>query len=641
MPPSASRSDSNLLAWAYPFLLAAGLCSLLATYPHASIRPAQPYKVELFLSALGIIAGVLLLTKYRRNGTAITITLNCTVICFLIFAAFSAVSSLWADSTAGVIHHSLLWLFYIFVLLLLSNASTTDFAIKLFISITVIISLFTIVDHFSVVDFAFSEGTIRIRYGKYAEMLVTVLPLLWAAALWSKTKRLKMLLITAASLNWLAVMLSLSRGAFIAGIAGMAFFLPAVLIFSGKRLRRPALMIAAIWLTLTIGTQAAFTFFSQVPSTTAYISGRVDPNNTNVEMRKFTWQLAFTMFRQKPILGIGADNFGVKVTEARRAFRVVSPDNPPTEIAEDYLIERAHNEYLQVLAELGIIGFILFCIPFAIFKLRFLGYLRRRRFRITPFAAGAIGGLSAFAISSLTSSFSFRSIQNGFVFFIVLGLLIGHTEKRTRTGTRLPAMALPALVIAVSIALGIFSATRATAEYFVYRAERAEPQNYEEQFRNAFLFDPGYAGAYYILAGRKAADGENEAAANNFSKSVELGIATSDTFVQLARSHEMSGAANVAEDALLRGLRIYPRSVYLYAVYAEFLRKQGRPDEARRQEEAALAINSKQARGWLLLLRDGATTAFYAAEKDTDIAKPADLRPASAVTQYVEPIPYQ
>ncbi|QQS32848.1 MAG: O-antigen ligase family protein [Acidobacteriota bacterium] len=641
MPPSASRSDSNLLAWAYPFLLAAGLCSLLATYPHASIRPAQPYKVELFLSAFGIIVGTWLLTKYRSKDSAIELTLNSTVISFLVFAAFSVVSALWADSTAGVAHHSLLWLFYICVLLIFSKLSTTDFAFKLFVSITIIIGLFTVIDHLSVVEFAVSEGTIRIRYGKYAEMLVTFMPLLWAAALWSKTKRLKILLIAVASLNWLAVMLSLSRGAFVAGIAGMILFTALMLVLGGKRSRKPAVIIAAIWLVLTVGTQAVFTYFSQVPSTTAYISGSVDPDNTNIEMRKFTWQLAFALFRQQPILGVGADNFGVNVTEARRAYRDSSPDSPTAEIAEDYLIERAHNEYFQILSELGIAGFVLFCIPFALFKMRFLSNLRRRRLRITPFAAAAIGGLSAFALSSLTSSFSFRSIQNGVVFSVVLGLLIGHIEKKKRTERQLPALALPTLIIAASVALGIFSVTRAAAEYFVYQAERAEQHHYEEQFRRAFLFDPGYAGAFYILAGRKAADGEHEAAAYNFSKAVKLGIATSDTFVQLARSYEKTGAINDAENALLRGLSIYPRSVYLNAVYTEFLQKQGRPDEAVRQEEKALAINSKQASGWLLLLREGATAAFYTAEKDKTIAKPADLRPASAVTQYVEPIPYQ
>jgi hypothetical protein len=392
---------------------------------------------------------------------------------------------------------------------------------------------------------------------------------------------------------------------------------------------------------LTIGAQLSFTFLSKAPSTAEYISGSVDPSNTNVEMRKFTWQIAFTMFRTNPILGVGADNFGINVTEARRIFRGMSPNHPPSEIAEDYLIERAHTEYLQILAELGLVGFLLFCIPFVIFKLQLLQYLRRRKWKITPFAAAAVGGLAAFAVSSLSSSFSFRSIQNGVVFFIVFGLLIRRVTGRNKDGRSIPASILPAAVGVLSLVLLVFSLRLVAAEYYLYQAERAGPAEYEHLLQRSLMLDSGYAGAYYLLAGRESSAGNYASAAYNFTHAVKHGIATADTFVQLARAHSADGNLDAAKNTFAYGLSVYPRSIYLRSAFVLFLEKNGKVDEAKAQELEAIAIDGPQARGWMMLLREGGNAAFRAAENDPGITKPADLRPASAVPQYVEPIPYK
>jgi tetratricopeptide (TPR) repeat protein len=347
------------------------------------------------------------------------------------------------------------------------------------------------------------------------------------------------------------------------------------------------------------------------------------------------------MFRDNAIFGVGADNFGVNVTEARRAYRLENPENPPTEIAEDYLIERTHNEYLQILAELGIVGFTLFCIPFVIFKLQLLQYLRRRRLSIRPFVAAAISGMSAFAISSLVSSFSFRSVQNGVVFFIVFGLLAHRTAGRNQRSWKIPAFVLPAVIAGSSLLLFAFSIRLAAAEYYVYRAERSDAAGSEPLFQKALYLDADYAGANYLLAGRQAAVGNFESAIDNFSASIDRGIATSDTFVRLAKAQAATGNIEEATKTFEHGLEVYPRSIYLRTAFVVFLEKNGRKDQAEEQARKALSIDGPQARGWLLLFREGGNNAFRAAQKDPGIAEPDELRPASAVPQYLDAIPYQ
>lgn len=626
-------------------LFAAALCSLLITFPHASIRPSLPYKVELLTAVIGIAFAAWMFSKYRRSQSAGTVRIEGIGTGILAFTIFGLSSFLWAASLSGVIHHSLVWLIYACVFLAFANRSPinngVDFALRLFVAITVILGVFAVIDHLSAVEFAFNEGTIRIRYGKYAEMLITYLPLFWAAAIWTRDRRTRLLYIATGLFGWLTVMLSLSRGAFIAGIAGMALFFGLMMLLGGKRPRRAALAMAVIWLILTAGAQLSFTLFSTLPSTAEYISGSVDPSNTNVEMRRLTWRIAYIMFRENAALGVGADNFGINVTESRRVFRTESPESPPADIAEDYLIERAHNEFLQILAELGIAGLILFCVPFVLLKIEFLRHLRRRNWRITPFVAAAIGGMTAFAVSSLASSFSFRSIQNGVVFFIIFGLLARRIAGKTTGGRLMPATVLPAAIAVTSMLLFFYSLRLAAAEYCVFQAERSEPADSERLFKYALFFDDDYAGAYYLLAGREASAGRYASAVDNFTQAAKHGIATSDTFVQLAKAHLAEGNFDAAKSTFTYGLSVYPRSIYLRSAFVLLLEKNGHFDEAKVQEKEAISIDGPQARGWLLLLREGGNAAFRAAEKHPEIAKPADLRPASAVPQYVEPIPYQ
>jgi hypothetical protein len=99
MSSSEQKAGSLILAWAFPALIAAALCSLLATYPLASIRPAQPYKVEIFLSLCGIIMGLWLLKRCRHNALQSQLRLNAPTIGVVLFTVFSLASALWAGST--------------------------------------------------------------------------------------------------------------------------------------------------------------------------------------------------------------------------------------------------------------------------------------------------------------------------------------------------------------------------------------------------------------------------------------------------------------------------------------------------------------------------------------------------------------
>src|SRR5205823_3923210 len=77
------------------------------------------------------------------------------------------------------------------------------------------LGLFCLIDYAGMADFASVEGSIRVRYGKFAELLVTLSPLLWVMTLYVRGRRSWLFMFVAAAMSWITVMLSLSKGAFI------------------------------------------------------------------------------------------------------------------------------------------------------------------------------------------------------------------------------------------------------------------------------------------------------------------------------------------------------------------------------------------------------------------------------------------
>jgi O-antigen ligase len=125
--------------------------------------------------------------------------------------------------------------------------------------------------------------------------------------------------------------------------------------------------------------------------------------------RTHFWQIATQMFFNYPILGVGLDSFGV-------AFTKFDTWNG------NFRIEQAHNEYLQVLAESGIIGFA--CVAafiFFLFKQSFAVIKQTHdKFR-RGIAIGSLAGCFGILIHSFFD-FPLRTPSNMLVFLMLAGL---------------------------------------------------------------------------------------------------------------------------------------------------------------------------------------------------------------------------
>lgn len=121
------------------------------------------------------------------------------------------------------------------------------------------------------------------------------------------------------------------------------------------------------------------------------------------------WSVAIKIFLDNPILGAGLDAFGVAFTKHDTWHGI-------------FRVEQAHNEYLQILAETGIVGFA--CIAVFIYLL-----IKKGRSTVANASSGfrqnaAIGALAG-CIGILVHSFvdfPLRTPSNGFFFLLLVAI---------------------------------------------------------------------------------------------------------------------------------------------------------------------------------------------------------------------------
>lgn len=645
-----SSAGSALVALIIPLILSVALLTILFTLPQPTIPTNLPFKAETMLSA----ALVLILAWTIRPWESKAFARNrdpqpLRIITFSIagFILWSAVSYSWGGVFDGAAHHTFLWLVFLAYFLVFSSLLRTDPANRFIISVMAIVSIYIgilcIFDYLTLVDFKMSEGYIRIRYGKYAEMLATLSPMLWALTIYAKRRSIKFILAAGAVLSWMTVMLSLSKGAFLGSVLGFFVLFIGAILFSPKVFRRRIVIAAAIWIVFSVGFQAYFVISSDVPATTDYISGAADPTRGTTAFRVFSWALGRQMFNDHWLIGVGADNFAIRLTEARIRYRISNADNPKDEPGEDYIFERAHNEPLQIAAELGVIGLVLVAVPFILFAAYLIRHLFRKRDTFSPILWASVGGMAAFAFSSMVSSFSFRSAQNGVVFFMIFAVGVNELSKRgKRNRSSGFSFSRPFYIgcWAAALLLGGYCVSKTVAEYHVDQAESTgDTEKAHYHYRIARAIAPEYAGLHLSAAARNMADNEPETAAVNTRLAITNGIAMALNYSALAKQQIAAGLTSDAEATFQEALSVYPRSIYLRTEYIVFLEKQGRSDDAVLQQQKAREIDLRNANGWYLLIKSGSVKAFTLSQTDESIVPPAELVPQPAVRDYLDPTP--
>lgn len=227
------------------------------------------------------------------------------------------------------------------------------------------------------------------------------------------------LLVLAAVLMFLALAFTGSRGGFLSYL-GMA-----LAVFAGSRLflnketsetelqagKRSKRRSAAVALAVSAGIISILVLVVFLGAGSGLIRGigLDEPTGDPTSGRRQFWKVAAEIFFENPIIGTGLDSFAV----------VYSEKDPSS---GQFRVEQTHNDYLQMLSDAGIAGFI--CVVAFIVVLVRLA-LKTLSSVDDPFsraaALGAFAGCFGVIIHSFVD-FPLRTPSNGFIFLLLAAI---------------------------------------------------------------------------------------------------------------------------------------------------------------------------------------------------------------------------
>jgi O-antigen ligase/Tfp pilus assembly protein PilF len=625
--------------------LAVVLLSLTVSVPPIWNTFIHLWRVE-FVASL-FLAFVLVVALYRSKVDNFhlripVIEAKLLILPIVAFIFWSALSIAWAPSWKSVLHHTLIWceylIFYLVVRQLLAEPGNYR---KLLNTVTLCLAFFSVLAVFSYATLLVfgSTNSIGIVYAKYGEQVNTVLPLFMVSVLRLNGRRFFIALSVFLAL-WLLIFCSLSRTNLILFAVGMTAMTGAALVLKQFRVYRRKILVTVAAAILVLIPLHAFSLLSPMPNVPFVSrvgdSAGIDSSNN---FRKLMLLIGFEMVKTHPVVGVGADNFGFEANKYRKLLGANSPDNLYLSEAEDGIPERAHNEYVQITAELGIVGAAIFL--WFIASIALMGYLAiKQRSKMSPYLLASFFGLALFLASSMVTSYSFRLIQNGFVFFFVLAVAASRSFKAVNIeqGSNVSFLGPGRLKFAVStgvclsLLLTAYCVVRVTSVAITENANAtARLDEAIPQYRLAMRIDNENPEAPYFLGLRSIEQGHPADAVPYLQDSVRIGKARSSDLSFLATAQELSGDNMGAEQTFEQAVLLYPRSPFVLTRYAALLQKNGRAEQASEILTRARMIDQKQANSWWAMITVSPQAAADLANRRPDYLQLMDLKPQDSM----------
>jgi len=406
----------------------------LAFYPYC-IPVFNPAK-DLILQLLTLIGFTLLLLKLIAVGRIVWIKtpLNLPIFLYLVFGSLSLI---WSVN----IYNSLLALpFFLAGPLLYYIASQSikeqKYIDRLLLVIIVVgtgMALYGIFQYFGI-DFEFWTGNIarnqvfglfgNVNY--FAEFII--LPLALSLGLFLSREKIfnRIFLLIALIIMGIALLLTFTRGSLLAIVVTIPvliffYYRSAVGELNKKHYRR-----FAFYFLILVIVAAALVYIphplNQKGSTLGNLRERVTiesiTSGSSTLRRVAIWKFTWMMIEERPLLGSGVGTYGYQSLPHQAEFFAQGNNR---DIYPHGFAVQAHNEYLQMWAEMGIIGLLLFLgIIFIYYRNIFINF-RKMGEKGKAITIGLAGGVTAVLVDALFG-FPLQLAASLSLFWIFLGL---------------------------------------------------------------------------------------------------------------------------------------------------------------------------------------------------------------------------
>lgn len=318
--------------------------------------------------------------------------------------------------------------------------------------------------------------------------------------------------------------------------------------------------------------------------------------------RKQIWQATWNLFKDNPITGVGFGGYWIGVTNY-------------DDTSGNMLLLQAHNDYLELLASGGIIGFILFLwLIFSIGNAARENLFSKNKL-VRAFCIGALVGCLGLAVHSF---FDF-GLHTPIIAFVFTALLcIAVYDEKTET-VHLPKTALVVIAIVgvcfsffisyINLKRGSGRVISETAGTFS-KAKNDDPKSFLELAQRAIESAPNDPETHAAMALVLERIGDDSAAVKFYEQAISFRPRDYSLWMRLGRAHEHAGDIEKAIVAFREAVKLaqpYARPKWLLG---NALLRSGK------QEEALIELKKAMTRD-PLLIRQVMPIAWNVLGKDT------------------------
>jgi O-antigen ligase/Flp pilus assembly protein TadD len=396
----------------------------------------------------------------------------------------------------------------------------------------------------------------------------------------------------------LSIFLSLSRGGILSlcvSLSLLGFLLSKRISTKKGRLLLVATVIIILYAVGWFGWTPVFERFRAIRTLQGEIS----------ELRLDIWKDSLGILRAFAMTGTGAGSF-MHVYPAYRTIR------------SEGIADHAHNDYLELLADNGIIGASLFAwFMAAVLTQSYQAFLKRKDPYARHLFAGALAGIAAFLLHGMTD-FNFYIGANGLYLFLLLGLVVNAAqirsvdEQQSLLFTGGPSLrkiiawgSSGLLLLSILFNTGQLLSSILRTEASGIALPKASPDTLaylRDSLTRASFLDPLEPSHRYWLGRAAAAVSDNISEQRNFLSALRLSPSNAEYLQALGSALENAGNSAAAGKLFTESVSRARTDAFVIRQYGGFLLRVGKKEDALRQFRTALSLEPEKIRDYTALL---------------------------------------
>jgi len=369
----------------------------------------------------------------KEEFTWYSIKINLPISLFILVLTVSLlISNYFYPSLSDYFLFLAYFILYFLVVNNVKSENEFDSFLKIFFITSFIVSMYTILHYYGLISYLKEFGPVVSPIGQKnwtSNYIALIFFIIFSFFLLEPIKKNKILYYLLLTINYTALMICQSRGIWISIGVVLIISLCLIIKFNFSKIFKENkkwlifLLITFLIITVTYSTDNPLN--KSAISVTERAISTFDLQGSSLNARLLMGRNAFEMIKDKPLFGSGIGTFKLNYLDYQANFIRDIP------FYEKYHLnaKEAHNEYLQIGAELGLIGLGIFLSIFFIFFLMVIKYFNQEksdRKKIIIF--GLSLGVICFLIHSLFT-FPLHVPALGSAFFVIVGLTIAYIQN--------------------------------------------------------------------------------------------------------------------------------------------------------------------------------------------------------------------